>query len=834
MSVTEPETRGSGWVGQAIRRKEDPPLITGRGNYVDDITLQGMLWAAFVRSPEAHARIVSIETEAALAIPGVHAVLSAEDAPEIPWYEDSRLFDRTVRFVGDEVAAVAAESVEVAEDALRLVRVEYEPLPFAATLEDVLRPDAPKLRPDGNLAGEPKTYRRGDPETALRAADVVVEGRYSTASALHNAMEPHGCTAAWEGEHLTLWDSTQSVFTVRQEVAEKLGLPEHRVRVIKQHMGGGFGAKQIAWKHDVIAALLSRRAGRPVQLMLDREAENLAAGNRNPTRQHVRLGARRDGTLTAIQARIEQATGAYQVGGEASDVSGTYQTLYRCPNVATEQVVLYTNTGPAVAFRAPGHVEAAFALEQAMDELARVLGLDPLELRRRNYAAEDQTEGKPYSLPEGLSLCYDRAAEAFGWDPAGSPAADGPKRRGVGFAEVLEHHHGAQDGGHGIRRPGPDDVGGRAVHRLEQRRTGAGGVEVGRGGHADAAGDGTGEVGEDVAEQVVRDDHVVAAHIGDQVDAGGVDVLVGGGHVGRLGGELVDRALPQVAGEGQHVRLVDEGEVAPGPGGGELEGEPGAALDAHAGVDRPLGRHLVGRALAEEPAFAGVGALRVLPHDHEVHPRGGCGEGPHVDVEVELEAGPQQEPPLEHAGRHLRGPDGAEEDGVQLAELVEHRVGQDLPRREVAPAAQVVVHRVELHPCGGDHLEGLGHHLGTDPVTADDPDLVAHGPFPPCRSPAARARPAVPSCGLPPDRSAPEPSPERKDRPPRWTVGEAHAGRGVRYVMAMPPVRGWLVTTRVSTTGGPAVNCSGADTDRGAGTSRAVTVGGARYPRADG
>ena len=421
-------------VGKSHPRLEGPEKVTGRALYAYDVRLPRQLVARVLRSPYPHARVVRVDTSAAAALPGVHAVLSAEDAPEIPWYEDSRLFDRTVRFVGDEVAAVAAESVEVAEDALRLVRVEYEPLPFAATLEDVLRPDAPKLRPDGNLAGEPKTYRRGDPETALRAADVVVEGRYSTASALHNAMEPHGCTAAWEGEHLTLWDSTQSVFTVRQEVAEKLGLPEHRVRVIKQHMGGGFGAKQIAWKHDVIAALLSRRAGRPVQLMLDREAENLAAGNRNPTRQHVRLGARRDGTLTAIQARIEQATGAYQVGGEASDVSGTYQTLYRCPNVATEQVVLYTNTGPAVAFRAPGHVEAAFALEQAMDELARVLGLDPLELRRRNYAAEDQTEGKPYSLPEGLSLCYDRAAEAFGWDPAGSPAADGPKRRGVGFA----------------------------------------------------------------------------------------------------------------------------------------------------------------------------------------------------------------------------------------------------------------------------------------------------------------------------------------------------------------------------------------------------------------
>jgi xanthine dehydrogenase YagR molybdenum-binding subunit len=167
--------------------------------------------------------------------------------------------------------------------------------------------------------------------------------------------------------------------------------------------------------------------------MLDREAENLAAGNRNPTRQRVRLGARRDGTLTAIVAEIEQAVGAYRTGGEASNVSGMYQTLYRCPNVRTEQVAVYTNTGPAVAFRAPGHVEAAFALEQAMDELARALEMDPVALRRRNYATEDQLADKPYSLPEGLRLSYDRVTAGFGWGQQ-TPAREGTRRRGVGFA----------------------------------------------------------------------------------------------------------------------------------------------------------------------------------------------------------------------------------------------------------------------------------------------------------------------------------------------------------------------------------------------------------------
>jgi len=307
----------------------------------------------------------------------------------------------------------------VVRDALRLLEVAYEPLPFDA---------AP------GAAGEPTVEARGDAAAGLRAADVVLEQTYTTQTALHNCLEPHGCTAAWDGDRLTLWDSTQSIFDVREEVAAKLALPEHRVRVIKQHMGGGFGSKQVAWKHTVIAALLARRSGRPVQLMLDREAENLAAGNRNATRQRVRLGAARDGTLVAIAARIDQAGGAYMVGGEGSNTSAIFQTLYRCPNVRTEQRTVYTNTGPAVAFRAPGHVEGAFALESAMDELARALGMDPLALRRRNYADEDQRRGRPYTSPDSLALCYERVAESFGWPRRAAASAAGPRRRGVGIA----------------------------------------------------------------------------------------------------------------------------------------------------------------------------------------------------------------------------------------------------------------------------------------------------------------------------------------------------------------------------------------------------------------
>src|SRR5919108_1053349 len=381
-------------VGRPHPRVEGPEKVTGRARYAYDVRLPGLLYAKVLRSPHPHARIRRIETSRAAALPGVRAVLSSADAPEIEWYQDSFLFDRTVRFVGDEVAAVAADTEEAAEDALRLLEVEYEPLPFVTDLEAALRPDAPKLRDKGNVVQEPKVYARGDVETGLRAADVVIDEVYSTQTALHNCLEPHGCVAAWEGDRLTLWDSTQSVFDVREEVAQKLKLPEHHVRVIKQFMGGGFGSKQVAWKHTVIAALLSKQAGRPVQRMLDREAENLAAGNRNPTRQHVRIGAKRDGTLTAISVKIEQAVGAYRVGGEASDTTGMYQRLYRCANVRAEQTALATNLGPAVAFRAPGYAEANFALESAIDELAERLNMDAIELRLRNYTTDDQREGK--------------------------------------------------------------------------------------------------------------------------------------------------------------------------------------------------------------------------------------------------------------------------------------------------------------------------------------------------------------------------------------------------------------------------------------------------------
>jgi CO/xanthine dehydrogenase Mo-binding subunit len=419
-STRKPST-APGVIGRRVSRLEGIEKVTGRALYSADVRLKGQLYARVLRSALPHARIRRITTARAEALPGVRVVLSCENAPDIPWYEESRLFDSTVRFAGEEVVAVAADTDDIAQDALRLIDVEYEALPFSCGF-------------DGQVE-EPSVQTRGDVERGARAAEVIIDQSYSTPTALHNCMEPHGCTADWNDGALTLYESTQGVFAVRSEVAGKLGLPEQQVRVIAHHVGGGFGSKQTAWKHAVIAALLSRRAGRPVQLMLDREAENLATGNRNATRQQVRLGARRDGTLAFIEARILIDAGAYLAGGEASEVSGIYHTLYRCPNVRTEQRAVRTNAGPAIAFRAPGYVEGAFALESAMDELARALGVDAVDLRLRNYASDDQDKQKPYSSPDSLRRCYAAVTEAFGWKTHRRRDAEkGSKRRGIGFA----------------------------------------------------------------------------------------------------------------------------------------------------------------------------------------------------------------------------------------------------------------------------------------------------------------------------------------------------------------------------------------------------------------
>ncbi|MFW6291259.1 MAG: xanthine dehydrogenase family protein molybdopterin-binding subunit, partial [Spirochaetota bacterium] len=404
-------------VGEPKPRTDGVARVTGAAEYTYDVRLPGMLWGVIKRSPHPHARIRSIDTKAALALPGVVDITTYENCDEIPWYGASRLLDRTVRYHGDEVAFVVAETEAAARDAAEAITVDYEVLHHVVDLEAAAEPTAPQIHPGvepgNNRAGEPARYVRGDVEAGRRAAEITVSARYRTPSALHNAFETHGSVARWETDELTVWDSTQNIFGVRAELAEKLGLPLAKVRVISRYMGGGFGAKNDLGKYTVLAALAAKRTCRPVRAMLSREEELLAAGHRPPAVVDVELGAKRDGTLTFMRAHSLSTPGAYGSGGP--QVCGPVREYYRCDNVETVQEAVYTNIGPAAAFRAPGYVEGTFALESAMDELAAALGMDPLELRRKNHADRNQPRDMDYSQKHLLDS-YREGAKAIQWD----------------------------------------------------------------------------------------------------------------------------------------------------------------------------------------------------------------------------------------------------------------------------------------------------------------------------------------------------------------------------------------------------------------------------------
>ncbi|HMA37150.1 MAG TPA: xanthine dehydrogenase family protein molybdopterin-binding subunit, partial [Chloroflexia bacterium] len=354
----------------------------------------------------------------------------------------SRVFDTELRHEGDEVAAVAADDLETAERALRLIQVDYEVLPFVIDPEAAMRPGAVSVHPDGNVlqdeagaAGE--SYTRGDLAQGFKDADVIVESRYTTPAQMHNCLEPHGCVVAWEGSNLTVYESTQGIYNVRNRLASTFGLRQGQVRVIKNYIGGAFGSKFGVFKQTIIAALLARSAGRPVHLMLDRRAENLVVGYRAPTIQYIKIGARKDGTLTALDLRAICQIGAF--GMWAPSVAGLAKELYAIPNVRVQTFGVRVHTGSHAAFRAPGYVEGAVALEGALDDLARQLGLDPLQLRLKNYATTDPPTGQDFTAKH-LRECYTRGAAAFGWEAlrtrlaAERQAPQGTVRRGIGMA----------------------------------------------------------------------------------------------------------------------------------------------------------------------------------------------------------------------------------------------------------------------------------------------------------------------------------------------------------------------------------------------------------------
>ncbi|MGI6230131.1 MAG: xanthine dehydrogenase family protein molybdopterin-binding subunit [Tractidigestivibacter sp.] len=405
--------------------------VTGQLRYVDDMKLPGMLYGKVLRSPRPHARIVSIDTSRAEAAPGVHAVITHRDAPQVRFNangEDSdvlpseRILDDVVRFVGDKVAAVAAETPEQAEQALKLIDVEYEDLPAYFDPEEAAAPGAypihPELRPEGNVL-IPVDKSAGDVDAALSMADVVIEGRYEVPAVHHAAIEPHVALASYDASGmLTVWTPTQDVFGQRANLSKALGLPESRVRVLNPAMGGGFGGK-IDLVCEPVASLLSMKCGRPVKLVLTR-AEDIVSG---PTRHaeviYSRMGFMRDGTMVACDYKVYLSCGA-QSGGSMSvawAAGGKFFKLFRTPNLRYRAYPVYTNRSSAGAMRGFGSPQLFFVMGSQMNEASQRLGIDPCELYLKNVNDPDAVDllGEPIGNMRAAD-CIRRGRALFGWD----------------------------------------------------------------------------------------------------------------------------------------------------------------------------------------------------------------------------------------------------------------------------------------------------------------------------------------------------------------------------------------------------------------------------------
>ena len=401
------EASESRLIGKRVTRLSGKDKVTGKAKYTFDINRPGMLYGRVLRSEVPHATVNGIDTRAAEALPGVKAV--------IPLIE----VGKKLRYQGQEIAAVAAETDDIAKDALRLIQVDLEELPFVVTEADAMAEGAPQIREDWNgNQSNPNIREEGELEAGFQEAAVEVEATYHTAVQTHVCLETHGHVAEWEDEqNLIVWASTQAVFGTRNDFAQHFELPANQVRVITEHMGGGFGSKFGPGVEGHAAAELSRITGKAVKLMLTRKDEHLVAGNRPSMTQHVRAGATSDGRLIAYDMR------GYGTGGISSGAGFQAPYVYHVPNFRTERVNVAVNAGNQRAMRAPGHPQGAFAMDCLMDELAEKLGMNPLEFRRINDTSEVR------------QAQYTLGAQEIGWHRRNNVPGTGTgvKKRGMGL-----------------------------------------------------------------------------------------------------------------------------------------------------------------------------------------------------------------------------------------------------------------------------------------------------------------------------------------------------------------------------------------------------------------
>ncbi|MFK0276542.1 xanthine dehydrogenase family protein molybdopterin-binding subunit [Ensifer sp. NPDC090286] len=434
MNMTTPiEQREFKIVGKSVRRDDVLEKVTGEAQYTGDIKLPGMLHGKIKRAAIAHARIKSIDVSKALAYPGVKAVLTHETVPRVLHYgsphprsasctKDQYILDDKVRFWGEGVAAVAAISEEIADEALDLIEVEYEPLPAVFEPEDAAQPGAPLIHevgPGGNLVLDPVRVNRGDVDKGFAEADFVLEGTFAGGRPHPAYMEPNVCVADWDGSNkLTFWTSTQTSFMVRGILAEVLGLPLTKVRVLVDHMGGGFGAKQDLFQHEFLCALLAKETRRPVKMEFTRHETFVAGRSRHPCKIWLKQGFKNDGTLVARDMKLVYDSGAYGSHGPGVTIVGTTAatSLYRCENVRLEGRCVYTNTPINGAFRGYGVVQSYYALDIQMDEAAERLGMDPAELKLKNVvrAGDIAPSGHPI-IGHGLEICLQHGIDVLDW-----------------------------------------------------------------------------------------------------------------------------------------------------------------------------------------------------------------------------------------------------------------------------------------------------------------------------------------------------------------------------------------------------------------------------------
>ena len=407
--------------------------VTGRALYADDIMLPRMLYGRLLRSPHAHARILSIDTRQALELPGVLAVLTGEDLPQkfgiLPSSQDEyALAIDKVRYVGDPVAAVAALDPDILDEALKLIKVEYEVLPALMSIDEALAHPEVKINDDARIGNIHKavSYEFGDIEAGFAEADYIREDWLYYEGNNHAPLEAHACVASWEpnpsdpvGGKLTLWSSTQTPHYVHRELSKVLGLPQSHIRVIAPNVGGGFGGKTDPFSHEICACELSRRTGRPVKITCTREEVFLIHRGRHPVKMWIKTGVKRDGTLTAMHFRSFLDGGAYGSYGVATTYyTGALQTVtYKLPCYKFEGMRLFTNKPPCGPKRGHGTPQPRYAVEVHLDKIAQDLGIDPVELRRHNLI-------EPYTRTvNGLRVtscalgeCLDQVVERSGWN----------------------------------------------------------------------------------------------------------------------------------------------------------------------------------------------------------------------------------------------------------------------------------------------------------------------------------------------------------------------------------------------------------------------------------